>query len=276
MYKENHEREETIGMTNIHLLNTINAQTIDVKKETCILFHDLEENIHGRNENEIHLCLHKKLDPKVVENILDAKFPGVIAACIKSLEDLAGKRFIMKLQDKFTKSEKIKEIIGTTIGIIKVEAKYIDLFKDTALSIIMLNAIGGFEAIINLPTNFSCVIVMLLFGSILIPFFLSTLHLVVNRGKIFEEKNFSITKKYITLSLLWILSFLNPIILDAYHQESKEDVRKMTQNNNIKAMTTLRKCRNIKKEIVQFHKIELGKKYLFKCNLHWKKGFYIF
>ena len=60
------------------------------------------------------------------------------------------------------------------------------------------------------------------------------------------------------MSLLWILSFLNPIILDAYYNELKEDVRKMTQNYNVEAMTTVRKCRNIKKEIVQFHKIELG------------------
>ena len=133
------------------------------------------------------------------------------------------------------------------------------MFKDTALSIVMLDAIGGFEAIINLPTHFSCVIVMLMFGSILIPLFLSTLHLVVNRRKIFTEKNLSRTKKYVIISLLWILSFLNPIILDAYYQELKEDVRNMTQNYIDEAMTTVRKCRNIKKEIIQFHKIELGK-----------------
>ena len=157
------------------------------------------------------------------------------------------------------KAGKIKQIIGTAIGIMKVEAKYVDLFKDTAMSIIMLDAIGGFEAIINLPTNFSCVIVMLMFLSILIPLFLSTLHLVVNRGKFYKENNFSRTRKYITLSLLWILSFLNPIILDAYYNELKEDVRKMTEDFNNKAITTMRKCRNIKKEIVQFHKIELGR-----------------
>ena len=122
----------------------------------------------------------------------------------------------------------------------------------------MLQAVGNFEAIINLPTNFGCVIVMLMFSSILIPLFLSTLHLVVNRKKILDEENFSKIRKYIIISFCWILSFLNPIILDAFYHELKEDIRKMTQNYNDEAMTIVRKCRNIKKEIVQFQKIELG------------------
>ena len=214
--------------------------------------------IHVKNENQIHFCLHKKLDPKVVKNILDSKFPGYVACCIEYLENLAGKKFITKIQDK-KKSEKVKEIIGTIVGIIKVEAKYVDMFKDIALSILMLEAIGGFQAIIDLPTNFSCVIVMLMFGSIIIPLFLSTLHLVVNRHQIIEESNFSRMRKYITIIICWIFSFLNPIILDAYYHELKEDVRKMTENYSNGAMKVLKRSKNIKKETVQFHKIELGR-----------------
>ena len=127
-----------------------------------------------------------------------------------------------------------------------------------SLSILMLDAIGGYTAVIHLPTNFSCVIVMLLFGSIIIPLFLSTLHLVVNRKKIITESNTSRMRKYITIILCWILSLLNPIILNAYYHELKEDVRKMTQNYNTDVIRIQKKCRNIKKEVVQFHKIELG------------------
>ena len=123
----------------------------------------------------------------------------------------------------------------------------------------MLEAIGGYQAIIDLPTHFSCVIVMLMFGSIIIPIFLSTLHLVVNRKNIIEESNFSRMRKYITISFFWIISFLNPIILDAYYHELKEDVRKMTEQYNDGAMKIQKRCNNIKKEAVQFHKIELGK-----------------
>ena len=38
----------------------------------------------------------------------------------------------------------------------------------------------------------------------------------------------------------------------------------MSKNYNDKAMKTVRKCRKIKKEIVQFHKIELGQGSLLK------------
>ncbi len=87
---------------------------------------------------------------------------------------------------------------------------------------------------------------------------MSTLYLVVNRRKIVDENNFTRTRKYVTITLCVFASFLNPIILDAYYHELKEDVRKLTQNHDIRAITTLKKCRKIKNHIVTFHKIELG------------------
>ena len=99
---------------------------------------------------------------------------------------------------------------------------------------------------------------MMMFASILIPLILSTLHLVVNRRNIIEQNNFSRTRKYATITLCWIASLLNPIILDAYYQELKEEVRRHTQNHDIRAMTILKRCRKVKNQIVTFHKIELG------------------
>ena len=74
------------------------------------------------------------------------------------------------------------------------------------------------------------------------------------------DDKYARTRKYVTISLFWIASFLNPIILDAYYHELKEDVRKLMQNHNIQAMVLLRKCSKIKNQIVTFHKIELGEK----------------
>merc|ERR1711893_95477 len=107
-------------------------------------------------------------------------------------------------------------------------------------------------------TNFSSVIVLTMFSSVVVPLVLSTLHLVVNRNKILEEHTFSTRRKYLTITLCWIASFLNPIILDAYYQELREDVRKLSENLDIRAMALMRKCRKIKNQIVTFHKIELG------------------
>ena len=222
------------------------------------LFYNLEQEIHNRNESEIYLCLHKKLDPKAVENILDSGEPGFTAGCIKGFENRVGKRLITELKNKIQKSPLIKEIISTTTGIIKIILKFIDLIKDLALSIVTLQAVGNFESIWNFKTNFSSVIVFSMFSSILFPLFLSTLHLIVNRRKIIDEEFFSRTRKYVTIILCFIASFLNPIILDAYYHELKEDIRKLTQNHDIRAMPIMRKCRNIKNQIVAFHKTDLG------------------
>ena len=122
----------------------------------------------------------------------------------------------------------------------------------------MFQAVGSFESVWEFKTHFSSLILIIMFSSILIPLVLSTLHLVVNRRKIINEENFSKSRKYLTIALCWIASFLNPIILDAYYQELKEDVRKLSRNHDICTMTTIRRCRNVKNQIVTFHKIELG------------------
>ena len=257
-YSENHDQNEAIQDTNIHILNSIHTQTVNDNKQTCVDLYDLEQQIHEENETEIHLCLHKKLDPKVVENILDSGEPGCTTKCIEGLENCVGRRLIKDLQDGITKSPIIKEIIGTTRGAVKIGSKYIDLFKDIFLSIEILNAAGNMESVWRFPNNLSSIIVMMMFASILVPPFFSTLHLVVNRRNIIEEKSFSRTRKYATITLCWFASFLNPIILDAYYQELKEELRRLTQNRDIHALTILKKCRKIKNQMVTFHKIELG------------------
>ena len=257
-YRENHNQNEAIEKTNIHILNSIHTQKVDRNRNTCKLFYQLEQEIHKSNESEIHLCLHKKLDPKVVENILDSGEPGCTAGCIEGFENEVGRRFITELKDEITKSPRVKEIIGTTLGIIKILVKFLDLIKDLALTIVMLEAVGGFQSVWAFKTNFSSVIIITMFSSILIPLFMSTLHLIVNRRKIIDEENFSRTRKYVTIMLCFIASFLNPIILDAYYHELKEDIRKLTQNHDIRAMAILSKCRSIKNQTVTFHKTELG------------------
>ena len=256
IYSENHDQNEAIENTNVHILNSIHTQKVDDNRDTCELFYQLEQEIHEHNQSEIYLCLHKKLDPKVVENILDSGEPGCTAGCIEGFEKCIGRRLIMKLQNKITSSRIAKEVIASTMGIIKIVAKFVDLTKDLALSVLMLQAAGGFQSIMN--TNFSSIIVITMFLSILIPLLLSTLHLIVNRRKIIDEENFSRKRKYITIILCFLASFLNPIILDAYYHELKEDIRKLTQNHDIRAMPIMRKCRNIKNQIVAFHKTELG------------------
>ena len=110
-YSENHDRKEAIQNTNVHILNSIHTQKVDNNRATCELFYQLEQQIHKSNESEIHLCLHKKMNTKIVENILDSGEPGFTAGCIKGFENRVGKRLITELKNKIQKSPLIKEII---------------------------------------------------------------------------------------------------------------------------------------------------------------------
>ena len=82
-YSEHHDHSETIAKTNIHILNTLHTQKVDDKKYVCDLFYELEQQIHQGNVSEIHLCLHKKMDPKIVENILKPGMTGYTITCIE-------------------------------------------------------------------------------------------------------------------------------------------------------------------------------------------------
>ena len=62
---------------------------------------------------------------------------------------------------------------------------------------------GGTEAIYNLPTAFSSVIVTLLICSIVIPVFLSTLHLIVNRKLLIIDRNITRLRRYLLILLCW-------------------------------------------------------------------------
>ena len=127
-YKTCHDSQHAIDFINIYIMNVINTKSVEEKEFVCRSLYHLEEEIHSKAESEIHLCLHKKLDPKVTQSILDSKFPGLTLRFIKFLEESAGKRFIKKIQNSKTKSEKTKETIALVVGIIKIESKYIDLF----------------------------------------------------------------------------------------------------------------------------------------------------
>ena len=57
----------------------------------------------------MHFCLHKKMDPKVVENILNSGEPGCTAGCIEKFENCVGND--RKLRESAGVG-KLQEIVG--------------------------------------------------------------------------------------------------------------------------------------------------------------------
>ena len=263
----NHQDPQTIENVNVHLMHSILTESVADNKDTCVKFYNLEMEKHENNEAEILWCMKKNLDPTIVKTILDAKFPGCTDSCIKNLQKLARRPFIIELMDKITKSEKLKESIALFLTILKIEAKYVDQFKDLFLSLLMLKVVGGYESVVALPDNFTTVMVVIMFGSLILPLLISSLHLAVNNPFMIlrsDGRNSTKMSRCLSVALCFLLSAANPIFLEAYYDEKKEEVRTLMQNYNTDAISALKTCKQIKRQSVEFLRIELGF-YHFSC-----------
>ena len=194
--------------------------------------------------------------------IIDSKFPGCLEGCKKGLEKMVGTKFIEKLTDKINSSERTKVVLATFSSVLKMEMKFIDLFKDLGLSFYMLGIIGGLQAIIDLPTSFKSVVVTVMFMSVFVPSLLSSLHLAVNNPMMIfgasSDKNVSRVRRYLSVPLCFLLSVTNQIFLTCLYEENKEKARKLAQRCDTNVIKTMTWCRRIKQQNIKFAQLELG------------------
>ena len=251
-YKENHDDQQIVEEVNLHLLHSSNTETVEKNEDNLIAFYNLEVEKHNNDEAEIYVCIHKKLDADIIKKMISAKFPGFLEPF---------KKILRKQVNFIIKSEKAKRILSNTFVLIKIESKYIDLYKDLGLSFLMLDLIGGPQAIIDLPTNFGSVIVDVMFASIFLPMLLSTLHFTNSKGFAvtqYTQKGSTKMRRFLKAGLFYLMSPFHPILLDTLHHHKMEKARKLAQQYNMKAVQMMSKCRSIKKQLVTFIKIELG------------------
>ena len=211
----------------------------------------------------MYAYLHRSFDPKLVQKMVDAKYPGITDALINAIQDLARRPIIFEIKDFINSSETAKTILENFVAIVKIELKLFDLVKDLGLSILMLGLVGGFRAIIDLPTNFGPVMVLTMFGSIFIPIMVSTLHLGWNNFNMFlpemrVDQSSSKLKKFLKTALLFLLSPVLPMILETHFLQTSEEARELSQNYNKAAVFKKQNCRNIRKQQIIFGRIELG------------------
>ena len=200
--------KDIVQELNLYLHHSLHTKTLGENQERLFMIFDFLATKHNYNEADLYNYLHKNIDPKLVQKMQDAKYPGCMDGIINAIEDLARRPFTSEIADCINSSENAKKFIQNTSAITKIELKFLDIIKDFALSILMLGLIGGPQAIIDLPTNFGSVIVVLMFGSIIIPMMISSLHLAVNNLEMFlpEAKNSSKSRRYLKTALLFILS----------------------------------------------------------------------
>ena len=253
-YEKNHDNSENIDEVNDYLFHTMFAERTETMDKLCLSFYELEVKIHKDNEAEIFRCLHEKIDPKITKVIHDAKFGSLQQRAIDYIQDCFGTKFITEIQN--TENEAILQIFAMLRTILRLGSHYIDVFKDTFLTFTLLTIIGGPAAIINFPKNFTTVVVMGLVTSILLPLFMSSLHLAIYNPYLLF--NLRLPKVYMR-GLTVFCSFLVPIIIVNKYEHNREKIRKIAKysyRSKIEKVIATNRVLNF--HFVEFLRIELG------------------
>ena len=265
---------DTVQEVNLHLHHAQHSFTVEQKKADLIKVYDVIAKKHNDNEGEMYFYMHQNFDPMLVQKMSDAKFPGITDCLKNGIEKAVCRPIFTELSDLISRSEILKRLLQNTATLVKIEIMFADVMKDLCLTILMLGLIGGPRAIIDLPTNFGSAIVGVMFASIVLPMLLGSLHLAVNNFNMFYDassKSISTLRRCLVTMLLFLLSPIIPVILESRFLDTAKEARKLAQNYNLEAVQKKSQCRKVKKQILRFKKIELG-----KYNLHTSKKFYFF
>ena len=260
-YLENHGKDnKDDDMINSLLLHIIYTKSAEEIKDVCKKLYALESEVHNNNVNDVYCCLHKNLDPVIVEVILENQFPGFIKKCVEYFENLKGIRTLVDFLDENRFLILFKD---TIVRLVKIELEYLDILKDSFLAFSLFTITGGYNSIIKLPSHFANIVVLCFFASVVIPIFFATLHLVIhNPFMVFyimpsETINSRIKKTVMTL-LCCLLSFLNPVLLVNAYEGAKDRTKAMAKSMNAELVQQMDNLNKIKHQWVTFIKIELG------------------
>ena len=260
-YLENHGTEDNDEKINSLLLHIVYLKSYKEIYDICKKLFALESEVHNNNVNDVYCCLHKNLDPVIVKTILENEFPGMIQKCVDYLENLKVVRILEEFLDE---NEFLIVIKDTIFRLVKIEMEYLDILKDSFLAFSLYIIVGGYNSMMEFPTNFSIIVVFFFFASLVIPIFFATLHLAIhNPFMIFyiqpsETINSRMKKTSMTL-LCCLLSFLNPVLLVNAYEGAKEKTKSMAISMDAELVQKIENLKNIKNQWITFIKIELGK-----------------
>ena len=259
-YENNHEYQENIDGVNAYLYHVHCSQNLASINEKFKAFYGLEARVHGDNEQQIFFCLHRNIHPKIAKAISDAQF----GTLIDEFESCFNTKVITNLRDKFTIEEWFGTLVSTLMKCFKLIFIFVDMYKDTFLAATILITTGGWKAVLDFPTNFSSVVVICMFSTIIIPLLLSSLHLAVHNPFMLvdclDERNPTIWKRIFAVLLCFLCTLLNPVLLITKLEKVQERARRLAKYNecDLQVISLLKKSHRIRTQLAQLFKIELG------------------
>ena len=163
-------------------------------KTICCKIYDFEYKIHGESDSEAFCCLKNNLDPNVVQIIKDFKFPGFLQKTLERCPTLLQK--IQKLKESMARSSKVYLFKSLEKKLKTISFYYLDVFKDFGLLTTIFVAAGSMS-IFDFPTKFTSVVIFCFLFSVLVPLFISSIHLAKNFPEVYlgvKKKNLSSIK----------------------------------------------------------------------------------
>ena len=222
----------------------------------------LEEAKHKSEKSEIFACMHRNMDPQIMKTIIDSQFKGLTEKTIEFLEkSCCCGRWITACLDYIRAHEWLTDLLNTIMRLVKIELQYLDVVKDSFLTYSLYNIVGGHQAILDFPTEFSIVVVLCLAASVVVPVVFATLHLVVHNPFLIvttSDKQQTGWRRAAMTLVCCFLSLLNPILLVNNYERAKEKTRKMAKAMDKDTIDQMKKTKEIKEQWTSFVRIEHG------------------
>ncbi len=262
-YFANHDEDDrALEEINCLLLNTIFTKTSDETKIMGKYMYALEEAKHKSNKNEIFACMHRNMNPLIMQTIIDSHFKGLTEKTIEFLEEsFCCGRWITACLDYIRAHEWLTDLLNTIMRLVKIELQYLDVVKDTFLTFSLYRIVGGHQAIWDFPKEFSIVVILCLVASVVVPVVFATLHLVVHNPFLIvttSDKQQTGWRRAAMTLVCCCLSLLNPILLVNNYERAKEKTRKMAKIMDKNTMQQMKKTKEIKEQLTSFVRIEHG------------------
>ena len=215
-YRSFHQSECFSREMNIRITQLKYSNRFDEIRQFCLEILEHEKISHDNSENKIVLCLHKNLEPRVFDIAMKIIKPGFIARNFPKIS-----QFIENVRE----SESVIRVLNVYFLI----STMIEVSKDVMLAGTITAMIGGARALYDSFRTFTGMIVFCLWWNILIPLMFNTIGLLTEDPEVMlKPYNLSVAKqaKFIFQFCLFLLSFLNPIILLKSKQENYRIIRK--------------------------------------------------
>ena len=256
--KENPSDRDNNQELNRYLLHILSTKETEWTREFFIEFYDLLATALNYQLAEIFCFMKQNLHQTVTKAIVEHKFRGLITKTNICIEE----KLCYPSPFKVTLTAGFGMFLSTVGALVSVIGHFADIVKDTILCISLLIVSGGFAAIKDFPTNFSTAVVLSWMGTIIVPIFLSSVHLALTDPfLVFNSARLRAMRWGRVMAALGclVLSPLNTVVLKTRLHLKEEEAVASARIQGDNTLDLYKECDEIKKKLLEYLQHEIGK-----------------